>query len=119
MADKLLRKAIAEKLGWREVRLGPDKQRFLTGKAPYDGQVHIIPTWDDNLGFAFDLLSGAEQENVGFSLSNLHYLEENRIAYLCTLFDPWGGPACEEYTAEAPTVPHAIAAAWLKWQEGQ
>ena len=117
-ADKELRKKIAEKLGWTDLRLSPGGISFI-GKAPHDREIHFAPAWEVNIDHALELLARAEQENAGFSLVNIRYHEDQRIAYVCTIYDPWGGPAHREFIREAPTMELAIATAWLAWKESK
>jgi hypothetical protein len=138
MSDDELRRRIAEARGWTIYHYDkgprgyyclldddgyPVNYEFRENERATEAEVweKDCPDWPNDLNAAFELVREAEAQGVGFSLHNVTYNDQERIAYEATFYDPWGGPACEEYTVEAATPARAISEAWLlyKAQEGQ
>jgi hypothetical protein len=87
--------------------------------------VDYVPNFASDIATAWELVGDAEQAGVGFDLCNCettHYETgkepTKRYSWVAIFYDPWGGPACREYKAEAPTAADAIARAYYDWQEG-
>jgi hypothetical protein len=82
-----------------------------------------FPDWPCDMADAWDLVTDAEQAGVGFDLCNCETTQyepgkgtTKTYSWVATFFDPWGGPACRKFEAEAPTAPEAIASAYYDWQ---
>jgi hypothetical protein len=91
-------------------------------------EVRACDDWRDythDIAAAWELAGDAERAGVGFDLCNCettHYETGKEptktYSWVATFYDPWGGPACQEYKAEAPTAADAISRAYYAWRRG-
>lgn len=105
---------------WIETELDLDKwPADLDNALQQRGDKARIPDWPRDIAAAWELVKEAECQGVGFNLANEKFLEDGRIEYEATFYDPWGGPLATEYQISAPTAPEAISRAYFAWKEGK
>ena len=108
MSAEQLRVAIAEKLGYENVRQ-QNRIGFL-GKSKEDGFYYDIPDYPNDIAAAWELVEDWHDKG---EVESIDYVASDGIrsmVYSCSLRH-------SHIYATAPTAPLAISRAWLMWSE--